>query len=135
MHGERHPQLIRAAALLAEIRGDLEPHLRREEEELFPRVRALATASRRSDLPSGSLADPIAVLEGEHTVVGGLLEQLRALTSGYQAPADTCASTRSLMAGLAELEADIHLHVHKENNGLFLAVIALVRDRGAVSAR
>jgi hypothetical protein len=26
------------------------------------------------------------------------------------------ASTRSLMEGLAELEADTHLHVHKENN-------------------
>jgi iron-sulfur cluster repair protein YtfE (RIC family) len=29
------------------------------------------------------------------------------------------------MGGLAELEADTHLHVHKENNHLFPAVISL----------
>ena len=29
------------------------------------------------------------------------------------------------MAGLAELEADTHLHVHKENNHPFPAVLAL----------
>lgn len=29
------------------------------------------------------------------------------------------------MAGLAELEADTHLHVHKENNHLFPAVMLL----------
>jgi regulator of cell morphogenesis and NO signaling len=57
-------------------------------------------------------------MEQEHTAVGALLEQLRALTGGYQAPGDTCASTRALMAGLAELESDTHLHVHKENNHL-----------------
>jgi hypothetical protein len=28
------------------------------------------------------------------------------------------------MAGLAELGADTHLHVHKENNHLFPAVVA-----------
>ena len=55
--------------------------------------------------------------------MGGLLERLRQLTGGYQAPADTCASTRALMAGLAELEADTHLHVHKENNHLFAEVL------------
>ena len=43
----------------------------------------------------------------------------------YQAPEDTCASTRALMEGLAELEADTHLHIHKENNHLFPAVMAL----------
>ena len=29
-----------------------------------------------------------------------------------------------MYAGLAELEADTHLHVHKENNLLFPAVVA-----------
>jgi len=60
--------------------------------------------------------------------VGALLEQLRALSGGYQTPADTCASTRALMAGLAELESDTHLHVHKENNHLFPAVIQLEKQ-------
>ena len=54
-----------------------------------------------------------------------ILQQLRDLTDGYQPPADGCASYTALFTGLAELEADTHLHVHKENNLLFPAVVAL----------
>jgi regulator of cell morphogenesis and NO signaling len=125
VHGEKHPELIHIAEVVAELRADLEPHLHKEEEVLFPMIRTLASATNRPSFPGGSIADPIAVMEHEHTVVGGLLEQLRVLTHGYQAPDDTCASTRALMAGLAELEADTHLHVHKENNHLFPAVTVL----------
>jgi regulator of cell morphogenesis and NO signaling len=131
VHGERHPALIRVAEVYAEIRTDLEPHLRREEEVIFPMIRTLASATSRPSFECGSIAKPIAVLEREHGVVGGLLAQLRELTDGYQAPADTCASTQALMEGLAELEADTHLHVHKENNHLFPAVKALEQQLAA----
>ena len=124
VHGANHPELVQAEAVLAEIRADLEPHLQKEEQVLFPMIRSLATASSRPSFHCGSIANPIAVMEQEHTAVGALLEQLRQCTSNYQAPEDTCASTRALMAGLAELEADTHLHVHKENNHLFPAVLA-----------
>jgi regulator of cell morphogenesis and NO signaling len=61
----------------------------------------------------------------EHDRAGELLATLRRITDGYQPPADGCASYRALYAGLAELEADLHLHVHKENNLLFPAVVIL----------
>lgn len=125
VHGQTHPELINAEAVLAEICADLEPHLQKEEQVLFPMIRSLATASSRPRFHCGSIANPISVMEQEHTAVGALLERLRQITGGYQAPAGTCASTRALMAGLAELEADTHLHVHKENNHLFPAVLAL----------
>ena len=124
VHGVKHPELVQAAQLLAELRADLEPHLQKEEQMLFPMIRSLATATSRPSFHCGSIANPITVMEQEHTAVGSLLERLRQITNGYQAPADTCASTRALMAGLAELEADTHLHVHKENNHLFPAVLA-----------
>lgn len=54
-----------------------------------------------------------------------MLKRLRQITGGYLVPDDTCASTRTLMAGLAALEADTHLHIHKENNYLFLEVLAM----------
>lgn len=125
VHGEAHPELIRVADVVKEIRGDLEPHLRKEEEVLFPMIRTLASGSSQPRFHCGSIANPIAMMEQEHVAVGALLEQLRTLTNGYRAPAGTCASTRALMEGLAELEADTHLHVHKENNHLFPAVLAL----------
>ena len=67
----------------------------------------------------GSVRNPISVMEREHDTAGSLLARLRELTSSYTSPADGCTSYEMLYRGLAELEADTHLHVHKENNVLF----------------
>lgn len=125
VHGERHPELNEIAACYAALREDLEPHLTKEERMLFPMVRELGAASSTPVFACGPLTNPISVLLAEHDTVGELLAQLRELTNGYQPPADGCASYAALFTGLAELEADTHLHVHKENNVLFPAVVAL----------
>jgi len=127
VHAERHPELVDIAACVAAIRADLEPHLVKEERVLFPMVRELAAAETAPTFLCGSLTNPISVLLAEHDTVGELLAQLRELTNAYQVPADGCASYAALFSGLAELEADTHLHVHKENNVLFPAVVALER--------
>ena len=125
VHGERHPELTEIAAGYATLRADLEPHLTREEQVLFPMVREFSGAEMAPTHQHGSVSDPISALLAEHDTVGRLLARLRRLTNGYQTPADGCASYAALFAGLAELEADTHLHVHKENNVLFPAVVAL----------
>jgi regulator of cell morphogenesis and NO signaling len=58
-------------------------------------------------------------MEDEHASAGAALQRIRALTDGYTPPSDACASYRVLLEGLAELEADLHRHIHKENNILF----------------
>ena len=108
-----------------ELRADLEPHLDKEEQVLFPMIRQLAGAQPASTFYAGSLVEPIAVLLSEHDRVGELLAQLRVLTHGYEVPADGCASYRACYEALAELEADTHMHVHKENNLLFPAVVRM----------
>lgn len=125
VHGERHPELVDIAACYATLRADLEPHMTKEEQVLFPMARELAAAGTAPTFPFGSATKPISVLLAEHDVVGELLVRLRELTNGYETPADGCASYAALFTGLGELEADTHLHVHKENNVLFPAVVAL----------
>ena len=125
VHGDRHPELADIAACYATLREDLEPHLAKEEQVLFPAVRELAAAQTAPTFRFGSAANPISELLGEHDIVGELLSRLRNMTNAYQPPADGCASYAALFSGLAELEADTHLHVHKENNMLFPAVVAL----------
>jgi regulator of cell morphogenesis and NO signaling len=61
----------------------------------------------------------------EHDRAGELLDGLHTLTGSYTCPPDACASYRAYYAALAELAADTHLHVHKENNLLFPAVVAV----------
>jgi regulator of cell morphogenesis and NO signaling len=123
VHGERHPELRAVVDAFAELRSDLEPHLLREERVLFPAIRALATATTPVAFSFGTIDRPISVMLAEHDRAGELLARLRALTDGYRAPGDACASYDTCYAGLAELEADTHLHVHKENNVLFPMVL------------
>ncbi|MFN8053610.1 MAG: iron-sulfur cluster repair di-iron protein [Acidimicrobiales bacterium] len=125
VHGERHPELAEIRSTFAQLRADLEPHLLKEERVLFPMIRELATATEMPDFHCGTLRNPISVMLREHDRAGELLAQLRSLTSDYTAPADGCASYRALFDDLERLEADTHLHVHKENNLLFPAVVAM----------
>ena len=125
VHGSRHPELANVRAAYEELRADLEPHLTKEERVLFPMIRDLARSTFAPDFPCGSLQNPIRVMLTEHDRAGEVLARLRALTAGYATPADGCASYHALYEGLQELETDTHLHIHKENNVLFPAVIAL----------
>src|SRR5680860_178065 len=122
VHGDRHPELAEVRGSLIELRGDLDPHLKREELVLFPMIRALMSPKMR---PTLSVRTPIAVLCAEHDRAGELLQVLRTQTCGYVTPPDGCASYRAFYDGLAELEADLHLHVHKAHNRLFPGALEL----------
>jgi len=130
VHGGRHPELAEVAACYEEIRADLEPHLLKEERVLFPMVRELAGATTAPEFHCGTLRNPISVMLSEHDHVGELLARLRRLTSGYEPPADGCATYVACYQGLAQLEADTHLHIHKENNVLFPMVVRMEADLG-----
>ena len=132
VHGERHPELARVAACYADIRNDLEPHLLKEERVLFPMVRELAAATESPVFHCGTLRNPISVMLREHDAVGDLLARLRMLTDAYTPPADGCATYTACFTALAEMEADTHLHIHKENNVLFPLVVRLEAEKSAV---
>jgi regulator of cell morphogenesis and NO signaling len=109
-HGAEHPELVRVAALLADLRRALVEHLALEEREIFP-----ALLQERFD----EVADQLRAAESDHDEVGALLTELRAATGGFDPPPWACNTWRGLYAGLAELERETHLHVHLENNVLF----------------
>lgn len=128
VHGGRHPELHEIASCHADIRTDLEPHMLKEERVLFPMIRELAAADSPPTFHCGTLQNPISVMMREHDAVGELLARLRELTSGYEVPDDGCVSYRTCFEAFAELEADTHLHVHKENNLLFPLVLEMERQ-------
>jgi regulator of cell morphogenesis and NO signaling len=65
------------------------------------------------------------MMEREHESAGGALVEIRALTNGYRLPPYACSTVGALYAGLQALEADLHVHIHLENNILFPRAIAL----------
>jgi regulator of cell morphogenesis and NO signaling len=44
---------------------------------------------------------------------------MRAAANSYLAPPDACISFQTLYQALVEFEADLHQHIHLENNILF----------------
>jgi regulator of cell morphogenesis and NO signaling len=118
-HGARHPELQEFRDVLASLREELTLHMLKEEEVLFPMLKQLEAATETPRFSCGSITNPILVMEHEHEDAGAALARLRALSGGYAPPADACPSYRAMFDGLAELEADLHLHIHEENNLLF----------------
>jgi regulator of cell morphogenesis and NO signaling len=123
VHGARHHELAAVQSTFAALRSDLEPHLAREEQVLFPMIRRLVADDPAPTSPAVALQGPIARMVQEHDGAGALLEQLRHLTDAYTAPPDGCASYHALYRALERLETDTHLHVHIENNRLFPMVV------------
>jgi regulator of cell morphogenesis and NO signaling len=123
-HAARHADsLVPLGETFEALRYELESHLMKEEMVLFPVIRGLEAASQAGAGPAeshcGSIRNPIRVMEHEHDSAGGALARMRAITGGYQLPADACNTYRALFDGLQELEADLHRHIHLENNILF----------------
>ncbi len=133
-HEQRHPELRDVRVAFAELRAELEPHMMKEEGILFPAVRALEQASHQIAFPFGSVQNPIRMMEHEHDNAGQGLRRLRDLTGGFAAPDDACNAYRGLYKALAKFEADLHQHIHKENNILFPRAAELeARQRATAS--
>ncbi len=106
-----HPQAPAGLAdLLARMRGELESHMQKEEQVLFPLMLSGGHAMIRH---------PIAMMRHEHDDHGEELAAVTALTNDMTPPEDACNSWRALYAGLAKFAEDLTEHVHIENNILF----------------
>jgi regulator of cell morphogenesis and NO signaling len=130
VHGSRDPETLnRMSAVFGALSEELLMHLHKEEAILFPVIGEYAAAEAQGrpvpPVPFGTVAHPIAMMEREHEGAGGALEELRHLTRNYEPPAYACSTVRALYEGLQALEADLHVHIHLENNILFPRAIAL----------
>jgi len=123
-HGWRDDRLPELAGTVLDLAAEMMDHMRKEETILFPLVRQIE-AGVTAGFHCGSVANPIRQMEAEHESAGNLTARLRLLTDGFTPAADACNTHRALLAGLAEFEADLHRHVHKENNILFPRTLAL----------
>ncbi|MDP6609271.1 MAG: iron-sulfur cluster repair di-iron protein [Vicinamibacterales bacterium] len=109
---ERLPELL---SVFLGLKSELEEHMVKEEQILFPMIR-----SGQGAMATG----PIAAMEHDHASVGAVLRRLQELTDGYEVPAGACDTWRALWHGLAALEEALHEHIHLENNILFPRALA-----------
>jgi regulator of cell morphogenesis and NO signaling len=116
VHRDKAPEMLAGVLdTYLNLRMELDLHMAKEEEILFPMIRA----------GKGAMAEgPISMMEQEHDAAGGALVRLRELTHGYEVPEEACNSWRALWHGLAALETALHEHIHIENNVLFPRVLS-----------
>ena len=128
-HGENHPEIVDIQRLFTEVGREMIMHMQKEEQILFPYIDALEKAdnAHASVEPPffQTVRNPIQAMMKEHDAAGELVKQIRKASSDYTAPADTCPSYKALYQDLREFEADLHQHVHLENNILFPRAVEL----------
>jgi regulator of cell morphogenesis and NO signaling len=119
VHGKNDARLERVRENFLALADDMSCHMLKEEQILFPMIRRLDRSERPVAFHCGTLANPIRQMEMEHHDAGDTLARLRELTDCYTPPDWACNTYRAMLDALAHLEADMHLHVHKEDNVLF----------------
>jgi len=123
VHGSRHPEVIKIAAIFAKIATDMSAHLHEEEEVLFPAIKRVDTARRAGNKPEAAdletIRSSLIRLDHEHQEIGDAAHAIRHLADGYTLPEDVCNTFAVTYKKLQEFEDDLHKHVHLENNILF----------------
>jgi regulator of cell morphogenesis and NO signaling len=132
VHGHHHPELEKVLELVEAVNAELSAHLTKEEKVLFPYIKHLIAVKNGTkaleDHPLETVQHPINMMEMEHEITGKAMEELRIIANHYSLPEDACASYTLLYQLLEEFEADLHTHIHLENNILFPKAIELEKE-------
>jgi regulator of cell morphogenesis and NO signaling len=126
VHGDNHPEMIEVLNVFNQFKAQLELHMQKEEMILFPGITAMeATGTPQIFGCGGGIDHPIEMMTQEHDDAGAALSAMRRLTNDYTPPDDACGTFKVLLYSLAQIESEMHQHVHKENNILFPRALGL----------
>ena len=129
VHGQNHGELQNVRSSFQGLVQELTTHMMKEEQVLFPCIERMEEAVVQKEPilppPFGSVQNPISMMEHEHDSAGNALRSMREASCGYTPPGDACISYQTLYKALADFEADLHQHIHLENNILFPRAIAM----------
>ncbi|SDZ59005.1 regulator of cell morphogenesis and NO signaling [Evansella caseinilytica] len=117
VHGVTHPELAELHRLFHQLKLELEQHMVKEEQIIFPAIRHYEATNGQAEREIA--ASRIHELEAEHDEAGSLLKRIREVTSDFTLPPDACTTYRMTYKRLEELESDMFQHVHLENNIMF----------------
>lgn len=123
-HSNVHPELRTINSIIFLFLHDLLNQMKTEEESLFPRIRKAANDIKFAELNDTAILQSLKrerkILQNNHEKAFTYLNILRQLTYNFDIPADACYSYQSLFVKIKELEEDLTIHFHLEDNFLFL---------------
>ncbi|WP_116475331.1 iron-sulfur cluster repair protein YtfE [Zobellella maritima] len=110
VHGDKAECPHGLADHLDAMRQELESHMQKEEQILFPMLRRHLADQARG---------PITIMRLEHDEHDEALARMVRLARDLELPPGACNTWRALYAGLTEFKDDLLQHIHLENNLLF----------------
>jgi regulator of cell morphogenesis and NO signaling len=110
VHADAEGAPVGLAELLEAMTAELEDHMWKEEERLFPMMLQGG---------AGLIAGPLAQMRAEHADQTEHLLALEHVTRGHRTPEDACGSWRTLMDATRDLMDELIAHMWLENAVLF----------------
>ena len=118
VHFSHDPELLmKVHSLFGKLKCELEEHLLKEENILFPLMIKYDQAKDKEE--KTEIEEDIRIIVNEHEAAGDILKELAEVTDDYKVPEWGCISFKLLYDYLHDLEKDLFIHIHKENNILF----------------
>lgn len=103
--------------LYMSLMAELEIHIIKEEEILFPIIKQYeVNPSEESRIKAIKVMEET---ENEHEGAGNILKEMREITNNYTVPPEGCMTFQKTYDKLVEIEQDLFNHIHLENNILF----------------
>lgn len=118
VHFSHGPELLmKVHSLFGKLKCELEEHLLKEENILFPLM--IKYDKAKDEKEKKEIEEDIRIIVNEHEAAGDILKELAEVTDDYKVPEWGCISFKLLYNYLHDLEKDLFIHIHKENNILF----------------
>jgi regulator of cell morphogenesis and NO signaling len=132
-HRKKFPELGELEKIMQKMMKDIPPHMKKEEEVIFPYIKQIYHAYRHREsyasLLIRTLRKPVEeVMKGEHDAVGKQLHRIREITNNFTLPPKACITHRVTYAKLKELDNNLVQHIHLENNILFPKAIEMEKE-------
>jgi regulator of cell morphogenesis and NO signaling len=109
--------LLKVHSLFGQLKTELEAHLVKEEENLFPMILEYEKSHDPGLL--SEIRKYINETESEHDTAGDVFKELETITDNYTAPDGACPTFLRTYNLLNALEKDTFNHIHMENSILF----------------
>jgi len=114
LHSE---ELLKVHRNFGSLKTEIEEHLIKEEENLFPLIEKYEMTKDDSDL--SKIQQTIKDTEDEHDAAGNIIKELEKITRDFNAPEGACNSFKLVYTKLHDLEKDLFIHIYLENSVLF----------------
>ncbi|MEK6264669.1 MAG: iron-sulfur cluster repair di-iron protein [Clostridium sp.] len=110
-------ELLKVHKLFGTLKIELEEHLIKEEEHLFPLIEKFEIT--KDDSVLSEIHQVIKDTESEHDAAGDIIKELEKITRDFNAPEGACTSFILAYTKIHDLEKDLFIHIYLENSVLF----------------